>query len=867
MKFVQLKPPHGFLFQREKKKAIVSDKPLPTGEKLAVVCDGQIYGWVVLLEPSVTDAKVFDNVNDNNHGVKPHERRLWWPDADILYTHGFEDFKIYTNEVPCTIEGGEVHRKDKVKLTGRDKALAGRARNMPSKIVLNKNVLTIDTTGRILGEDYLIDNIEPVLTAVFEKPFERAKDGSKNLLPLYDLMLVRKPILYFTNTPGDVCIDCFNPIRSSEMTQKNAQKAIPEASQIFEIREVDEGLAVWDARTNKPVQIYLIDDRHPATDAMDRAQMLMVTLAENLSDEMIQTARGIVDGMNEPPIEGEMPMEGEMPPEDMPVEDVIDEMPPPDEVSPEDVAEEIIDENPDEEIVDNIEEQLDEMDEEEDDEEVKQFDDSPWDGSAGQWPDAESYCSDCLLDFNPVGAEKVKGLCRLPYRAPGKENPNANAIKAIGGGARGITAIKKPAEISQEDFDQKMTAAANKVIGWWPKLFENPAPEGVYKVAGKPRPDEKIGRRLKTAWLSKLKEFGDMLKEMIAWAEGPEAKQFEIKQPQGVGIKYQKDGPPIFFTWSANAFRDREGEIFTTNALKQYVIENMVSENKGSFNLWHIPGTDFATKTFQAVVGRILIEAGPFNDTPLGQKALEFFENYPNGHPSLAPDGWGASVEYRYFPGEREKGIYEWVWITRTSVLGRDSAANPYTIGGIKMTELTDVQKQAGTAVFGEELFETIVKAAEKATELLEQEVDFKSAPQAEEDKNEDPAPEGEGEPEAVDNKPKGEVEGEQNVDTPAEDEGSEGGEKQEVIIANAITKALEPIVASVSAIAERVKTIEEGGKLIDRNSTARWAMFANTAGQKASESDSTKVDDKNVPSGPAADLPQGAQAYFPKRK
>ena len=47
------------------------------------------------------------------------------------------------------------------------------------------------------------------------------------------------------------------------------------------------------------------------------------------------------------------------------------------------------------------------------------FSDKPWDGSASRWGTAEAYCSACLIDVNPKGQKKVKGLCHLPVKEPG----------------------------------------------------------------------------------------------------------------------------------------------------------------------------------------------------------------------------------------------------------------------------------------------------------------------------------------------------------------------------------------------------------------------------------------------------------------
>ena len=66
---------------------------------------------------------------------------------------------------------------------------------------------------------------------------------------------------------------------------------------------------------------------------------------------------------------------------------------------------------------------------------------SPWDGSAARYPDADSYCAACLVDDNPSGADKTKNLCHLPVKEPnGDINSNGvhSAAAALAGGRGGV---------------------------------------------------------------------------------------------------------------------------------------------------------------------------------------------------------------------------------------------------------------------------------------------------------------------------------------------------------------------------------------------------------------------------------------------
>jgi transcriptional regulator with XRE-family HTH domain len=221
------------------------------------------------------------------------------------------------------------------------------------------------------------------------------------------------------------------------------------------------------------------------------------------------------------------------------------------------------------------------------------------------------------------------------------------------------------------------------------------------------------------------KSIGDFLK--AAETEEKEVKLFVNE----VGIAQKEvNGELWHFTWSTNAFEDREGEIFSTKGLEDYVVNNESNQDKGYFNLWHINeedgnfNTDFAKKEWQGVIGRFLVEAGPYLDDTKGKAAKKFFKRYGSGHPEIAPEGWGCSPEYKYLPEERMTGTYNTIWITRTSTLSKFAAANIWTearqLGGTKMA-LSDQQKKAAIEMFGDEFVGQMIQEAESKTTELEQ--------------------------------------------------------------------------------------------------------------------------------------------------
>jgi hypothetical protein len=97
------------------------------------------------------------------------------------------------------------------------------------------------------------------------------------------------------------------------------------------------------------------------------------------------------------------------------------------------------------------------------------FSTEPWDGSAGRWPDAASYCRSSLVDNNSAGTEKTKSECHFPVKAPGSNAYNVNALRAVVGG-RGAQANFPGAEAAR--------ATARRLLAQYNSSTENRAPLG-----------------------------------------------------------------------------------------------------------------------------------------------------------------------------------------------------------------------------------------------------------------------------------------------------------------------------------------------------------------------------------------------------
>jgi len=295
--------------------------------------------------------------------------------------------------------------------------------------------------------------------------------------------------------------------------------------------------------------------------------------------------------------------------------------------------------------------------------------------------------------------------------------------KKLGGDPHFFTKCMADEELAGYDEDARagICAKAHKLaLGFWPGEHGGENPEGP-KGADEPAEDEKdvpcpkrekkpgVGERLKAA-----------LRSLLRPEDQGSSIADAIKAHGDAGLLLKSvNGEPWIVTWSSNAFVDRDDEMFSTQGLERYVQAAEKKQDRGQFNFWHVPRTDFAEKRWQGVIGRFLVEAGPFLDTPTGRAAKKFFTDHPEGHPEIAPEGWGCSVEYRYLPEQKKERVYEDFWVTRTSVLPRLAAANTRTRGGVTMA-LTEAQRKALTEIFPDEA-DGLIQETEAESKRLEE--------------------------------------------------------------------------------------------------------------------------------------------------
>jgi hypothetical protein len=326
-------------------------------------------------------------------------------------------------------------------------------------------------------------------------------------------------------------------------------------------------------------------------------------------------------------------------------------------------------------------------------------------------------------------------------------------------------------------------------------------------------------------FLERLRLAAKNILDIVSLAETEKVEEVKLFV-NDVGISQKMvNGELWHFTYSTNAFEDREGETFSTKSLQRYVEAAKEKEDRGFFNLWHLPGTDFARKEWQEVIGRFLVEAGPYLDDKRGRAAKEFFKQYGAGHPEIAPEGWGCSPEFRYLPEERATSVYENIWITRTSTLPKLAAANIWTetrqLARKDMSYSKD-QINAAIEVFKDEDFvkSLFAEGETKTAELEAAGVAHKST-----DETERP-------------------ESPQEIQLNMEDLAAEVGKQFQADL-TPIADALVTMATDLKEMGDRLDKLEETRRVKDKTETPRFIFNL----ERASETEKTIVTDDDAKS------------------
>lgn len=199
-------------------------------------------------------------------------------------------------------------------------------------------------------------------------------------------------------------------------------------------------------------------------------------------------------------------------------------------------------------------------------------------------------------------------------------------------------------------------------------------------------------------------------------------RRMEWEMPHGSSVKaVEIDGKRFIVLWTSNAFEDREKEIFETKAWQEYVERRDLSGRRDRVWFWHVKGTDFATVVWQDVVGRMLVEVAEVDNTEFANKMFHALQ-HPEEFGETLPEGWGTSHGYLYRASDKKERVYGFVEKFESTVLPAHKASNLF--GEVKeVLDMTvaNVKSNALAELVGDELAETMLAEALKATEALEQ--------------------------------------------------------------------------------------------------------------------------------------------------
>lgn len=305
-----------------------------------------------------------------------------------------------------------------------------------------------------------------------------------------------------------------------------------------------------------------------------------------------------------------------------------------------------------------------------------------WSGDASNYDSTAAYCSACLIDVNAAAGrdEKAQSHCMLPVKSPGSDSMNWEGVQAAAGG-HGIQAVKKPDDVSGDDWDSALASAANKIISVY-NSHDETAPDAVYKIAGKEPPKEEgmservmsmsmvweqvyarmwDDEKLSEAWIHDL-YLGDGEPFIIVSLQGKlyrlnlvvEGDVVSLGEMQPVEIEFPpserlatktvvREVEPGIFRWfsiSATSVLNKDGEI-DSKALFDSFVAHVAETGEYPVRRYHHLGDDrFITGEcdFVARDEHVLVTSGVFNDSQLAKLEIKARQEHP--------DEWGESIGY-----------------------------------------------------------------------------------------------------------------------------------------------------------------------------------------------------------------------------
>ncbi len=696
---LELEPPHGFLMASGKQTAIASPKQIDCGKHQLIISNGEVFGIAELDEAAQMKTKEFDGEDwFHQHRITQRERRQWWPSDEAFYVYRLKDWQPY--EGIKLFEDGKVVNEPR--LTARQWQQVSKSKELPKQITLVGDAISItDNSEFIIDPSVVSKAVKTVLEATYEIDIKNAKTANE-IIPIYSLALVRNPRMR---------------VSKKNITERITYPELDELKKvIYRLGKKQEDRTTMPYRIVRQGQDYcVVEINEDGTDgevegrfSRGYAHHALNSVSDNVKDQKksvwnkieSQGPRRNVDQMTYF-ISHKFKKQFDRITNLFGSTDFFDNFL---------IA--LVHGQKDNffrvDYVDYIE-----------------SDDNVIFAPQNQWVKVEEY-------YHPMGC-KYHSSFSLGYKQEGEAMPfrirkrgdEYCVVKINPDDSDGDTS---GCHDTEEEAEAQLTALNINVTA--EEGEGSIHPDKPKKRKPKKRKEAEVSEKEeKVGFIEGLKVLSKNIVDLLRSVEIEENKGELFVNDAGIAQK-TVNGELWHFTWTTNAFRDREGEIFSTKSLEDFVIANEVNEDKGFFNLWHINAedgnfnTDFAVKKWQGVVGRFLVEYGPYLDDEKGRASKKFFTEFANGHPEIAPEGWGCSPEYKYLPEERVTTVYDTIWITRTSTLPRMAAANIWTDTrqlnrGIKMT-VSEKQIALAVADFGQEFVDRMISEGERKTAELE---------------------------------------------------------------------------------------------------------------------------------------------------
>lgn len=286
-----------------------------------------------------------------------------------------------------------------------------------------------------------------------------------------------------------------------------------------------------------------------------------------------------------------------------------------------------------------------------------------WDGSASNYT-PEQYSDACLISvWKEAGKdEPTKDYCFLPVKEPGSNDYADKGIMTAAGG-RGISRVKKPSDVPQEDWDKAVKAAANKIASLY-KEMEMDVPASVekmrsvtlyaleemaYRAAYGKYPMASFNGLYASedgGLFIVLNQDMKLYRSEIEWQDGEmmlsdwKEVSMEFVPRSQTTITRQADGSVRWLSISATATINKVGEIDSRQLFDNFVKR---AEETGAYPqriFYHENGQKYVTgqADFLARSGNCYITGGVYNDSFLAQAEIKARE--------AEPDYWGDSIGY-----------------------------------------------------------------------------------------------------------------------------------------------------------------------------------------------------------------------------